>query len=74
MTENKTIHPHSAFAQIREGVRSHRAAKRQLAALEADLATYRTPYERAELDAIIDRADPAAAAVIRPIWDRVRAA
>lgn len=62
------------WAATREDLRRHRAARASRKALERELASYRTPAERYELDAILDRADPAAAAEIRSIIDGIRAA
>lgn len=55
------------LAAIRADLRSRRASRVSRKALERELASYTSPSEQNELDAILLRADPRAAAEIRSI-------
>jgi hypothetical protein len=58
----------------RDDLRTCRAARASHQKLERELATYTTAAEQNEINAILDRADPDAAAEIRAIVNRVRLA
>lgn len=62
------------WAATRDDLRSRRASRASRMALECELASYTSHAEQNELDAILDRADPAAAAEIRSIIQRNRVA
>lgn len=56
----------------RDDLRARRASRACEAELKRELASYTTPAEQHELTAILDRADPDAAAEIRQLIDRGR--
>jgi hypothetical protein len=58
----------------RDDLRTRRAARASKRALARELASYTTRAERDELNAILDRADPDAAAEVRRIVRRSRVA
>lgn len=62
------------WPRIRDEVRARRAERASREALERDLASYTTPAERNELDAILGRYDEDEIADIRRIIDRRRVA
>ena len=62
------------LAATRDDLRARRTARASRRALMRELASYTTPAEHLELDAILDRADPAAAAQIRSLIHRSRVA
>ena len=62
------------WAGVRYEIRARRAERASRKALECDLASYTTPAERNELDAILGRYDEDEIADIRRITDRRRVA
>jgi hypothetical protein len=62
------------LAATREDLRSRRASRAAHMTLVRELASYSTPAEQIELDAILDRADPEAAEEIRRMIHRSFAA
>jgi hypothetical protein len=58
----------------RDDLHTRRASRASRKTLERELASYTTPAEQRELDAILDRADPEASAEIRRIILRSRVA
>ena len=58
----------------RDDLRSRRASRASHKAMARELASYTSPADQIELDAILDRADPDAAAEIRSIIWRNRVA
>ena len=62
------------LAAARDDLRSRRASRAARMTLVHELASYSTPADQIELDAILDRADPAAADEIRPLIHRSLAA
>lgn len=58
----------------RDDLHTRRASRASRQTLERELASYTTPAEQHELDAILDRADPDASAEIRRIIHRSRVA
>ena len=59
------------LAATRDDLRSRRASRATRKALEHELASYTSQAEQIELNAILDRAEPEAAAQIRSIWRSV---
>ncbi len=55
------------WAAARDDLQARRAARASRRTLVRELASYTTPAEQHELDAILQRADPDAAAEIRSI-------
>ena len=53
------------ISQIRDTARRARARRERIRRLRAELEGYRTPAERAELDAILERHDTTLAEVLR---------
>jgi hypothetical protein len=62
------------LAATRDDLRTRRASRTSRRALERELASYTSHAEQVELNAILDRADPEAAAEIRSIIWRSRVA
>jgi hypothetical protein len=62
------------LAATRDDLRTRRASRASRKALARELASYTSHAEQVELDAILDRADPDAAAEIRSIIWRNRVA
>lgn len=62
------------LANTRDDLRSRRASRSTRKTLERELASYTSQAEQNELNAILDRADPEAAAEIRSIIWRSRIA
>ena len=66
--------PQASLSQLwtaaRDDLSSRRASRASRKRLERELASYSTPAEQIELDAILDRANPEAAATIRPMIPR----
>jgi hypothetical protein len=62
------------WTAARDDLSNRRASRASRKTLERELASYSTPAEQNELNAILDRADPHAAAEIRPIMRRSRVA
>jgi hypothetical protein len=62
------------LADARDDLRSRRASRATRMTLVRELASYSTPAEQIELDAILDRADPDAADEIRHMIHRSFAA
>ena len=62
------------WTATRDDLSTRRAARASRVTLERELASYSTPTEQNELNAILDRADPDAAAEIRPMIHRSRVA
>jgi hypothetical protein len=60
------------WAAARDDLRTRRACRTSRRRLERELASYTTPAEQLELDAILDRADPKAADEIRRLIHRSR--
>jgi hypothetical protein len=58
------------LAAARDDLRSRRASRAARMTLVRELASYSTPAEQIELDAILDRADPEAADEIRHMIHR----
>jgi hypothetical protein len=58
----------------RDDLRARRASRASQRTLRRELASYTTPAEQHELNAILNRADPDAAAEIRRIIHRGRVA
>jgi hypothetical protein len=58
----------------RDHLSTRRASRASRGTLERELASYSTPAEQNELNAILDRADPDAAAEIRSMIHRSRVA
>ena len=65
---------HASLSQLwtaaRDDLSSRRASRASRKRLERELASYSTPAEQIELNAILDRANPEAAATIRPMIHR----
>jgi hypothetical protein len=65
---------HTSLSQLwsaaRDDLSARRASRASRKELERELASYSTPAEQDELDAILDRADPEAAATIRGLLHR----
>ena len=57
----------------RDDFRARRASRAHGKTLERELASYTTPAEQHELNAILDRAEPEAAVEIRRVISRSRA-
>jgi hypothetical protein len=53
------------LTEIRENARRAMARRERIRRLRAELESYRTPAERAELDAILDRHEMTVADVLR---------
>lgn len=62
------------WTAVRDDLRTRRVARASREDLARDLASYTTPAEQDELDAILDRAEPHAAAEIRGLIHRNRVA
>lgn len=62
------------LADARDDLRTRRASRTARMTLVSEVASYSTPAEQLELDAILDRADPDAADQIRPLIHRSFAA
>jgi len=62
------------WSAVRDDLRTRRASRAYGKTLERELASYSTPAEQNELNAILERADPDAAADIRRIIHRGRVA
>jgi len=62
------------LAAAREDLRSRRASRAARMTLVRELASYSTPADQIELDAILDRADPDAADEVRQLIHRSLAA
>jgi hypothetical protein len=62
------------WAAARDDLRSRRASRAARQNLVRELASYNTPAQENELDAILDRADPEAADEIRRLIHRGRVA
>ena len=60
-------HPTTAIRTLRNSLSSRRAARRSRQSLERQLASYNTPSERLDLEAAVDRHDPADTAEIKSI-------
>jgi hypothetical protein len=60
-----------SWAAARDELRSRRASHTAHENLARELATYATPADQSELEAILDRADPDAADEIRSMIRRV---
>jgi hypothetical protein len=60
--------------QLRDELRTRRQSHDAMKALQHDLSSYRAESDLADLDAIIDRQDPANTVEIRRILARQRAA
>jgi len=60
----------SRWTAARDDLSNRRASRASRETLERELASYSTPAEQNELSAILDRADPDAAAAIRPMIHR----
>jgi len=58
------------WAAARDDLSARRAARASRRTLERELASFSTPDDQSELDAILDRAAPEAADEIRHILDR----
>jgi glutathione synthase/RimK-type ligase-like ATP-grasp enzyme len=56
-------------AAARDELSARRAARASRKTLERELASFSTPDDQSELEAILDRADPAAADELRHIID-----
>jgi len=57
------------WAAARDELSARRAARASRKTLERELASFSTPDDQSELDAILHRADPAAADEIRHVID-----
>ena len=62
------------LADARDDLRSRRASRAARMTLVRELASYSTPADQIELDAILDRADPDAADEVRQLIHRSLAA
>ena len=62
------------LAAARDDLRSRRASRAARMTLVRELASYSTPADQIELDAILDRADPDAADEVRQLIHRSLAA
>ncbi|HEX6346664.1 hypothetical protein [Umezawaea sp.] len=60
-------HPTTAIRTLRTSLSSRRAARRSRQSLERQLASYNTPSDRLDLDAMLDRHDSEDAAEIKAI-------
>ena len=58
------------WTAARDDLSNRRASRASRKTLERELASYSTPAEQNELNAILDRANPDAAAKIRPMIHR----
>ena len=72
MTHRISLSP--IVAAARDDLRRRRASRAARMTLVREIASYSTPAEQVELDAILDRADPEAAEQIRPMIHRSFAA
>ena len=72
--EHRTSSLSPLWNAARDHLRYRRASRASRETLERELASYTTPTEQHELNAILDRADPHAAAEIPHIMRRSRAA
>ena len=59
------------WTAARDDLSNRRASRASRKTLERELASYTTPAEQNELNAILDRANPDAAAKIRPMIHRL---
>ncbi|WP_088317797.1 hypothetical protein [Kineosporia sp. R_H_3] len=64
----------SFLTVLRDDLRTRRAARAERRKLDRELATYRTPAERDDLAAMLDRYDDVDAAPVREALNRVNAA
>jgi hypothetical protein len=62
------------WTAARDDLRTRRACRTSRKILERELASYTTPAEQLELDAILNRAEPKAADEIRRLIQRSRVA
>ncbi|MCS7476308.1 hypothetical protein ACFFQW_04820 [Umezawaea endophytica] len=60
-------HPTTAIRTLRDSLSSRRAARMSRQSLERQLASYTTPSDRLDLDAMLDRHDSEDAAEIKAI-------
>jgi len=60
-------HPTTAIRTLRKNLSSRRAARQNRQSLERQLASYTTPSERLDLEAMLDRHDSEDAAQIKAI-------
>ena len=73
-TGTTTTSAPSFLTVLRDDLRTRRAARTARRKLDRELATYRTPAERDDLAAMLDRYDDEAAAPVREALNRVHAA
>ncbi|MBI4944638.1 MAG: hypothetical protein HY830_28195 [Actinobacteria bacterium] len=73
-TTGTTTTAPSFLTVLRDDLRARRAARAARRKLDRELATYRTPAERDDLAAMLDRYDDEAAAPVREALNRVHAA
>lgn len=64
----------SLWSTVRDSLRDRAERKARHRTLVRELAHYRTPLERAELDAMLDRGEPHQVAELRKIIERQRMA
>lgn len=62
----------SLWATVRDVYRERRAARAYFQRIERELATYTTPSDLAELDAMIERSDIGADTVYTEMIERIR--
>jgi hypothetical protein len=60
-------HPTTAIRTLRDSLSSRRAARQRRQSLERQLATYSTPSDRLDLEAMLNRHDSADTAEIKAI-------
>lgn len=66
-SKDEMTHTTTAIRTLRNSLSSRRAARRSRQSLERQLASYRTPSERLDLEATLDRHDSEDAAQIKAI-------
>jgi hypothetical protein len=66
-SKDEMTHPTTAIRTLRTSLSSRRAARRSRQSLERQLASYNTPSDRLDLEAILDRHDSDDAARIKAI-------
>ncbi len=69
-TTTRTTSPATLVSSAREGLRRRRAAQAQRRQLQAELASYRTEAELADLEATLDRYPEAEVAELRSLLHR----
>jgi hypothetical protein len=68
--KERNLNTRSAAVKVRAAIAQTTAARRERRRLEQELAAYRTPAERLELDQMVSRHDPEETREIRAIMAR----